>query len=1063
MGDRVVGLVAALSRILPPDTDAATVADALWLAANSGEDTTDGGEPASMPSPSAAAGLPEGTRPSTAAPSPDTLPNPAPEAVPGVPLYENLPAGPSAPGRPVRVAAGRALPHALELGRALRPFKRRHPRGVRRALDLEATVREYARGGELAPVLGPAPEPWFEVVVLVDTHPTMEVWRETIEEFTTLLAGIGAFRRVRSLRLTVDGEPPITDDRGRAVPRGRVTAPGGRRLILVLSDCAAPGWRRPESWQLLRSWGAGTPVVLLNPLPSRLWSATGLDLPTVRVQNRKPSAHNTELSYDVPLMVSALFGTDPGWMPLPTLALTPHSLHRWANGVMRGAPAGYDAVLVPASGVLDSPFADHAEPAPDAARRTAAFLHTASPAARQLAALCSPFTRLSLPLLQLVRQTAVPEATVGDVAELLTSGLLDIQVVENAPAILTFHEAARTRLSRLVTRHDAWTVQTALTRHIASHRPQAGRGLAAVAVEDPALLPPDVQPFAVASDELLAVLDGGRREARADTPEPALSHEEPTEAESAGPEFPDPARSAALLIGVSGYRALQSPPGVEQALEDMRSVLTSSNSWNLSTDRCQTLLDPSSPEMVLDALRAACDRADDTVLVYFAGHGVTSGARGTDTLLALDDTAGLLLSRLSAVLARKPPDRVVLLMDLCGSSRAGAHLGYGSPESDFYALSTHDVNATEHSLLLADHLFGLLQMGLPGAPELLDFPTVAAGVHRDAASGMRDGSGASRRPLAMLRNRRAPGYVEPHLRDVFAQVCHAVRGQLVARYPVRFYNEIHRILLALITLASNHVITLTEKRPSAMVERSVEDFLARNLEPELVVRRAESDVTTLYVQEADGDFRMPVDVRTVSLRGLGPVDAIMISSVREPLRVTVVLDRSDGIRDSELFDISPDVGVTTVHGAGRTSEVVVLRIPVHGPVAPRARTLDEALREAVVSACEDLHGDVIELGLEPDVPELSGASDATIEHLEPDLLTVEWHLVEAFESGLTLGEVRVDADIVLSSFVTPVEAPEWTDEHPAELSARIRAGLIFHAQVDGPDFQVTLEYAGMEV
>ncbi|MFJ9607282.1 SAV_2336 N-terminal domain-related protein [Kitasatospora sp. NPDC101176] len=1084
MREDVARLVAALSRVLPPDTDATTVADLLWLAAAEGRGADDrGGEPTAGPSPRDAAPVSPGQDPGTGPglPAPQGRPDDVADDT-GVPLYEDLPAGP-APGRSIQVAPGRALPRSLELARALRPFKRRYPRGARRALDIDATLREYTRGGELAPVFGPVPEAWFDVVILVDTHPTMDVWRDTVDELDTLLAGIGAFRGVRRLRLSIDGEPTITDGRGRAVGRGRVTAPGGRRLLVVLSDCTAPGWREPAVWQLLRAWGSTTPVVLLNPLPSRLWSRTALDLPAVRVRQDGPAARNTDLRYELPLMTSALFGpgplgaapsgaapsgTDPGWTPLPTLALTPHSLRRWADAVMRGAPAGHDAVLVPASGVLRSPFAAHAPRRPDDAPNVAAFLHTASPAAKRLACLSSPFSSLSLPLLQLIRQEAVPDATVGDLAELLTSGLVDTRTVADGPTVLTFRAAARAALAPLLTRHDAWTVHAALTRHVAARRPRAGNGLAAVAVADTASLPPELRPFATASAELLALLDGSRPRR---APEADVLPMDPTDSdpmdEREDPEFPDPRRSAALLIGVSRYPSMPELPHVPRTVTDLAALLSSPNSWGLSPDRCHVLLDPGSRTEALEAIREATRQATDALLVYFAGH---SSLIGAESHLILGDGSGLPFFHFANNLVHPGSERVVLLVDLLD----GGQTDPWTFDPDWMmnnlraeVLITQALPAKASSVI-ASGLLAVEATGLPDTAEALGLTHIRREILPSRAEWSLSRGSRETPPLAILHNRQAPDYLEPHVRTVFDQVCSTLQTFLETEYPAHSHDDVRRILRALIGFAHDYVAQGPDGHAPALqetLESDLRDVLAQNV---ALIRNGD-DESDLACSEVGGAFHIPIDVRTVRRRrGLSPVDIIMTRRFSSPLTVMIVLDQSGGARDRSLFNISPRVGLA---GGGSQPHIdLVLRVPVE---ESDPASLEEALRRAVTRACEDLAGGSIEFNDEggPSVPELPGATEATISFLEPKDSTIDWYPVETYDGGTVVGEVKVTAELTLEAFLHKADVfledgltiLDEVNEHMVEVSVTLLGELSFHAQVDGPEFDVQLELADIKM
>ena len=90
-----------------------------------------------------------------------------------------------------------ALPGTLELGRALRPLKQRHPSKRRRVLNADATIEYFCDTGVLTPVMLPGAERWFDVDVLVDVGPSMAVWHDTAAEFVSFLQRHGAFREVR--------------------------------------------------------------------------------------------------------------------------------------------------------------------------------------------------------------------------------------------------------------------------------------------------------------------------------------------------------------------------------------------------------------------------------------------------------------------------------------------------------------------------------------------------------------------------------------------------------------------------------------------------------------------------------------------------------------------------------------------------------------------------------------------------------------------------------------------------------------------------------------------------
>ncbi|MEU5595743.1 SAV_2336 N-terminal domain-related protein [Streptomyces sp. NPDC020298] len=594
MPEQLGRVLGALIDCLDGEVDALALADALWLAAASpapGDTVT----PADRPTAAAEAGAGESGDPPRAErrPRQSTVP-PRPVGVPATPrpdcypLYEEFgDSSASLSGPSVSVAAGRSLSQTVELGRSLRPFMRRYPRGRKTGLDMQATIDSYARGGELVPVLAPLPEPWFDVVVVVDTHLTTEVWRGAIEEFVALLENAGAFRSVRRWHLSTDGHDPyVTDARGHFVHVTGAVGTENRRLFLVLSDCTAPAWYEAKVWQLLRQWAMRAPLSVANPLPSRLWHRTALDLPAVHVRNRVPGSNST-LRVTPPPHLKGIVKQSELYLAIPTLSLTAHSLQRWARGFVRGAPEGYDAVLVGPSGNAPSPFLAYSRPpteeerAESAGNAAHAFLHMASPAAVRLAALCCSFGRLSLPLLQLIRQEVVRDADNADVAELLTSSLLHIDTDRAGPPLITFTDQAREQLTAVVSRHDAWWTYEALSRYIAERTRLPAQSLDAVAALPADRLPEDLQPFAHASQELLKALRKGSAGLRASQGGSGTADLYAQRAH----EDPVPGRSTA-----SDAR-FQDDPQVEQELGRLRSELWDGIPSDRFTDRYRQAAD----------------------------------------------------------------------------------------------------------------------------------------------------------------------------------------------------------------------------------------------------------------------------------------------------------------------------------------------------------------------------------------------------------------------------------------------------------------------------------------
>ncbi|MEW2585233.1 SAV_2336 N-terminal domain-related protein [Streptomyces virginiae] len=763
----------AVVGVLPPDcNDPVLLADLLWLAAS----CVDLPERSEVPDPRAAepgagpaaAATPEGpgaqpvdapserNRPPDATHERHEIAHHGPYG-----LYESLSDEPDGGTHdtPVVVAKSRALPHSVELGRALRPFMRPFPNGRRTGLDLAATIDSYSRNDELLPVVRPLPERWFEVLLVIDTHLSMELWQDAVQEFALLLENSGAFRRVQKWHLSTEPHPDVTDSRGRVVNSRNVAAPDGRRMVLVVSDCAAPAWYGKEVWQLLRDWAGQCPVSVASPLPARLWHRTGLDLPAVRVSGRVPGAPNTALTVTMPPHLRSVLTEGGTNVPIPTLTLTPHSLDRWAKGVFRCSPEGYEAVLVTPFGppkdlFAAGPDADEDEPAPwlQGSALAEAFIRTASLPAVRLGGLCSAFRRLSLPLIQLIRQEVVREATNSDIAELLMSEVLDIGASRDDPRTITFREAARTPLARTAGRHDAWRVLDALSHHIAERVRLPGQGLNAIAALDTAAVPGALRPFAYASAELVAALRAGAPPGRTGPGGAGVRGD--TVDEGVRLFLPDPLRSAAVLIGgESADEEDGTADGIPSALAELSSLLTSPEGWNLPEERCVRLTGAGAGH-VREVLHEVAAMAPDVLLVWHLGH---RDARGGDADGWVLGPHGETLSRPDDVLASLGVAQLLVVADGCS---AGPSPG---PRPGTTWLTCEPARG-DRPLALTSQLLQTIAEGVPGAPQLL---TVAQLVRaaQAAAGGRSARFTLTQSPedavLALARNRAAAPSAAP--------------------------------------------------------------------------------------------------------------------------------------------------------------------------------------------------------------------------------------------------------------------------------------------------------------
>ncbi|MGW0783881.1 SAV_2336 N-terminal domain-related protein, partial [Streptomyces sp. NPDC002913] len=471
--------------------------------------------------------------------------------------------GDTRPGVRLTLGQAAALPQTLAIGRALRPLRRRWRHGHRTELHVDATVEDYARTGLLVPHLVPMPERWLDVTVVLDRSSSMSVWDPAADGLNRILRSLGALRTLNTWHLTWSGADPVLhDQRGALVPAGqagRREGQPGRRLMLILSDCAAPGWRSETLWRHIHVWSRTTSLALFNPLPPRLWHRTALDLPLTVTTAPEPVAPSGSWLYEP---------KEPrrwrressirSWRAVPVLGTDPEDLRRWAQTLMRGDPEGCTAVLIPDTGrpPRRAPRRLPARPAAPALKpgaRAEAFLRTARTPATQLAVHAAALDTFTLPILHALREQAVPEARLDDFAELLTAGLCTVLRNPEADDLYTFRPEALARLRQELTRQTAWRTHQALTRHIAS-RPWTPEGLTAVLhTATGTSLPTALVPFAEAADSVLRQLGVTIPTAPAPVPTPVA---EP----SARPVPPEPTSHLAVTLRERLQQALDVSP-----------------------------------------------------------------------------------------------------------------------------------------------------------------------------------------------------------------------------------------------------------------------------------------------------------------------------------------------------------------------------------------------------------------------------------------------------------------------------------------------------------------------
>ncbi|WP_326631460.1 MULTISPECIES: caspase family protein [unclassified Streptomyces] len=239
-------------------------------------------------------------------------------------------------------------------------------------------------------------------------------------------------------------------------------------------------------------------------------------------------------------------------------------------------------------------------------------------------------------------------------------------------------------------------------------------------------------------------------------------------------QLSDPAASRAVLIGTHSYEAMEDLPTVKNNVSRLAELLHDGTMWGLPSGHSTVLLQPTR-DAVLDAVHAALAEATDTVLLYYAGHGLShpmsgelylalpnSEQRRLDRALRYEDLRGLLLD--PSIGGQTPARRKVVILDCCWSGLAlgglmseGHGIGARADVSGTFVLTA--TSETRQSLAppgeqytsFTGELIDAIAGGIEGAPAFLSMSTLYDHLaQRMAAKSL---------PHPQQRNRNSSGHI----------------------------------------------------------------------------------------------------------------------------------------------------------------------------------------------------------------------------------------------------------------------------------------------------------------
>ncbi|MFF4951297.1 caspase family protein [Streptomyces chattanoogensis] len=199
-------------------------------------------------------------------------------------------------------------------------------------------------------------------------------------------------------------------------------------------------------------------------------------------------------------------------------------------------------------------------------------------------------------------------------------------------------------------------------------------------------------------------------------------------------QLPCPERSRAVLVGASSFSCLEDLPAVQANVPGLRALLCGTGA-PFRTENCVSLVDPATTVVVSKAVQKAAREATDTLLIYYAGHGLLDDMGQLHLAVPQSDNSSVYDTAIPYDWIRRPiastaAARRIVILDCCYSARAfgvqsesvidladvdGTYVMAAAGETSV-ALSPPGENFTAFTAELIETLSG----GVPGAGELLD-------------------------------------------------------------------------------------------------------------------------------------------------------------------------------------------------------------------------------------------------------------------------------------------------------------------------------------------------------
>ncbi|MGW7056540.1 SAV_2336 N-terminal domain-related protein [Streptomyces sp. NPDC054887] len=290
----------------------------------------------------------------------------------------------------------------------------------------------YVPPTEPVPRTQPVTPPVWELVLVVDTGPSMSAWYPTVNRFAACAYELPLFRDVHVLKIEPSAAgSPVDLAMVDALGLSTADKPQRRKMIFVITDGVGTTWRRPQLWECLTKWAALRPVAVLHVLPYQSWK-----LSAIRTQPRKLRAGfagcpNSRLLSQPPAPMADLLSDGVGEevvdLTIPVLELRKGWLEQWVQLMVFNTQWARQQVALLPTELAQKPVVPHPAPSLDSlsdpSSLVAEFRTAASDTSFRLAVALAA-APLNRHIMQMIAAEMLPWASPRDLSAVLTSGLL---------------------------------------------------------------------------------------------------------------------------------------------------------------------------------------------------------------------------------------------------------------------------------------------------------------------------------------------------------------------------------------------------------------------------------------------------------------------------------------------------------------------------------------------------------------------------------------------------------------------------------------------------------------